>query len=50
MMRRIHLLLIVIIAGTVVFAVLQFRKSAVGDVRPEVLNISTYQATIAWLS
>jgi hypothetical protein len=49
-MRRIHLLLIVIIAGMVVFAVLQFRKSAVGDVSPEVLNVSTSQATIARLS
>jgi len=49
-MRRIHLLLIVIIAGMVVFAVLQLRKTDVSDVKPEVLNISTSQATIAWLS
>ncbi len=44
------MLLVVIIAGMVIFAVLQFRKSAVVDVRPEVLNVSTSGATIAWLS
>ena len=49
-MRKIYLLLIVIVAGMAVFAVLQSRKSAIGDVRPEVLNVSTSQATIAWLS
>ena len=49
-MRKLYFLLAVIIAGMVVFTVLQFRKSAAGDVRPEVLNVSTSQATIAWLS
>jgi len=49
-MRRIHLLLIVIIAAIAVFAVLRFRKSAVGNVSPEVLNVSMSQVTIAWLS
>ncbi len=49
-MRKIPLLLIVIIFAAAVFAVLHFRKSAVDDVRPEVLNVSTSQATIAWLS
>ena len=49
-MRWIHFLLIVIIAVMVVFAVFQFHKSAIGDVRPEVLNVSRSQATITWLS
>jgi len=49
-MRKIYLLLTVVIAGMVVFTVLQFRKSVAGDVRPEVLNVSTSQAAIAWLS
>ncbi|HEG44572.1 MAG TPA: tetratricopeptide repeat protein [Phycisphaerales bacterium] len=49
-MSRKHLLLIVVIAGIAFFGVLQFRKPAAGDVRPEVLNVSRSQATIAWLS
>ena len=49
-MCRVRLLLIVIIAVMVVVAVVQFRKSAIADMKPEVLNVGTSQATIAWLS
>jgi tetratricopeptide (TPR) repeat protein len=49
-MRRIYFLLIVIIGGIGIFAVFRFRKLVVADIRPEVLNISTSQVTIAWLS
>ena len=48
-MRKVCLLFVVVI-GMAIFAVLQCRKSAVGDVRPEVLNVGTFQATIVWLS
>jgi len=50
LVRKIYLLLTVVIAGMVVFAILQFRKSAAGGVKPEVLNVSTSQVRIVWLS
>lgn len=49
-MRKTYLLLFVIIAAIAISAALHFRKSDIGDVRPEILNVSMSQATIAWLS
>ncbi len=49
-MRKIYLLLTVIIAGMVIFTVLQFYESSAGDLRPEVLNVNTSGVTIAWFS